>query len=654
MAPVGQLDLPTLFGGLPPSPPGPAGLVNVANHQNDAQLSPPEKNLAVGGLIQPGTGRTDYRQWAGSQETLGETPVGMPVHSTPALPAGTGQVANPLPPGIAPQTAKILAAPDSLQTAGALGKWTADHQVNTARLATVVDALASKIAPEAVAGGVDQSGLRGAQLDLAKAKTALESGLFDGQSKRTTQFRQTLEKALRNTAALKPNEVDALTTDLATFGQTTQRIASPDLKFDNLAKIKSMAFTDDGDLVVQMTRPPTGAGQITLQELTGLAGTERPPVQFSPGPKGQLDLRSTPSGSLAVFGDVTNKIAAAVRYLYPEHTNDDTRWVPSIIRRVRDLKPVLDDLNGPLPNGKPSGHVIESYDNTSLGDGHPAVITGNHVVVTVPDNLVAGFKKVVQGASVRELPGSTIDKPDPEEPDLRKAVPGRRFHVELPVKAEPKDLAQVAQDVKMAGGTDVVAYGHTDSLGPDFTPTRDHLFTDGNRTIVHRSLDPNITSPNGFRSFVPNDEAVGLPTVRQTLNARALDTKNVTQDPMSGLSFVNNEVAVASDHLPNVVLKRDVFASTVQGTRTNSFTISTAPGQLPVVTLGRTPEEANGMMGLGGIPGQIDRRGNVTLTPPDTTDMAPVYQAADTLRRMGYNPAKITVAGTGDVERRLV
>lgn len=246
-----------------------------------------------------------------------------------------------------------------------------------------------------------------------------------------------------------------------------------------------------------------------------------------------------------------------------------------------------------------------------------------------------------------------------DEPEVtaaaRKATSTRRVAVVQKDSNESLDLDKLIEEIEAAGGKVRVVYSRS-APGKGFVQARDHLYQDGVNLLVVRSRDPELTSLNGFMSWVPEADAQFLPDrnpLGQQVQAKPARTQagpivrigNVaTADSIDALErdgvwrFTFVDTVSGAEQLPHI--------SEITGTALETRNVLKKASKADRKA-GKAPTAATVGGNLGGgmsyMPDGLDvevRNGTyvVEVTERDPTDAVYVVNA---LMRMGVEPDAI-------------
>jgi hypothetical protein len=188
----------------------------------------------------------------------------------------------------------------------------------------------------------------------------------------------------------------------------------------------------------------------------------------------------------------------------------------------------------------------------------------------------------------------------------------------------------------LVGAKKVTVYAPKQPDG--FVPSTEHVSTDGTRTVVVRSAGTDIETPHAYTAFVRPADAEGLkPPVPGT-------GWQPSQD--GGSAVMANTAKVTYGHLKDKITPSPTSLTDIMIGRSKAshFAIGTDSSGVPVVSVGRSPEEAAAGLPMPDAQARASH-GVVDLTSSNPDDLTPAYRALALLKSLGVDVSRSSIGG---------
>jgi hypothetical protein len=433
--------------------------------------------------------------------------------------------------------------------------------------------------------------------DLARMDSAVRTGLIGPDSEPGRLW----NKATSSPEALAPAEAAQLLAHVGSLAESTKDIQHPELKLPEGADVVALTHADGGFAVDVRVDGPAAA---TVAPAVATA----PPVDKPPAPT-EPTVRVLPGGGTAVFAVPALAAAVALRHLYPA---DGNRWIDRQPKAVPSLNRVVLDVS----NG-------ESFDNNLMAAPHPATRPGTSVLLEVPPERQALYK---QWASASNAVGSETGPAIVREATQQRTV-------NKVVLSTVADVGKTVHELEtLVGAKKVTVYAPKQPDG--FVPVTEHVSTDGTRTVVVRSAGTDIETPHAYIAFVRPAEAEGLkPPVPST-------GWQPSQD--GGSAVMANTAKIAYGHLQDKVTPSPTSLTDIMIGRSKAshFAIGTDSSGVPVVSVGRSAEEAAAGLPMPDAQARASH-GVVEVQSSNPDDQAPALRAVALLKALGVDTTSV-------------
>jgi hypothetical protein len=401
---------------------------------------------------------------------------------------------------------------------------------------------------------------------------------------------------------LAPAEAARLLAHVGSLAESTKDIQHPELKLPEGADVVALTHADGGFAVDVRVDGPTAA---TVAPTVATAPpVAKPPTTTEP------TVRVLPGGTAAVYAAPVLPAAIALRHLYPA---DGNRWIDRQPKAVPSLSRVMLDIS----NG-------ESFDNNLMAAPHPATRPGTSVLLEVPPERQALYKQWARASNaVGSETGPAIVREATEQRTVNKVV-----------LADVADVGKTVHELEtLVGAKKVTVYAPKQPDG--FVPVTEHVSTDGTRTVVVRSAGTDISTPHAYIAFVRPADAEGLkPPVPSTGWQPSQDGGVMANTAKVTYGHLKDKVTPSPSSLTDIMIGRS---------KASHFAIGTDSSGVPVVSVGRSAEEAASGLPMPDAQARASH-GVVDVQSANPEDLSPAYRALALLRSLGVETSRYTVS----------